>query len=203
MLWCLSVQAQGMAVMRCSQLAVWHQRQLPAAASGTGSSPAVAAAAAAANSSTTSTDSSNTASFASSTAAAAAAAYSAATGLYTAAEPASTSTGGTPAVPAALVNNTVTNSITNKGPISFFKTLLGDIQGHSLYKAIQDGMQQQAAAWACTHCSGGQLPSVGILLQGLTAQQLLPLLRVRRLQRATSFAASFRCAHPADCRRGL
>jgi hypothetical protein len=53
-------------------------------------------------------------------------------------------------------------------------------------------MQQQIAAWTCTHGSGAQCPNVDELLRGMTPQQLLPLLQARRLQRATSFAASFR-----------
>jgi hypothetical protein len=182
MLWCLSVQAQGMTVMRCSQLAVWHHRKVPAAATGTASSSVAAI-------NTAAGDASGVASSAAAAAAAGGGGGSAANlSLLVVADSASTSTGRMSAVPAALV----TNNVTNNSPVSFFKTLLGDIQGHSLYRAIQDGMQQQLAAWTCTNSSLGKCPNVGELLQGLTPQQLLPLLKGRRLQRATSFAASFR-----------
>jgi hypothetical protein len=45
-----------------------------------------------------------------------------------------------------------------------------------------------------------QLPAPGVLIRGLTPEVLLPLLRKRRLERATAFAAGFRWgAEPTQC----
>jgi hypothetical protein len=158
MLWCMSVQAQGMAVLRSRQLAVWHDRQLP--------TPRCTAPG------TTATSCSS-----SSSAFCPVGCFDAAT------TPASA---GGPAAAVAAVKG-------DSNSVAFFSGLLGDIEGHSLYKALQDGLQQQQAAWATTHSGAyASKPSVKQVLQGLTPEQLLPLLNARRLQRATSFATAFR-----------
>lgn len=188
MLWCLAVEAQGMKVVR-SKLAVWHQRDSPTCSSNLCQATTDSTSPAADPCFSTSTATSSTGDACSSAGVALTATTTAAAVAPKLDQGNSSSSSVAPPISAV--------SVSSPQP-AFFTSIVADMHGHSLYKALQDGLQQQLAL--VEHTYGSQQPNCHQMMKALNPQQLRPLLVSRRMERVTAFAAAFRCVlRSAQC----